>query len=97
GPCSNDLKKFCARVKPGEGRIAKCLHEHQRELEPACQSEMRRAEQGAEQVRQECKGDAEKFCKDIRPGGGRVLACLKSHQAELAPACAAEFNRAGKR
>jgi hypothetical protein len=47
-------------------------------------------------VKEECKADAQKFCKGIRPGQGRILACLKSHQSELAPACAAEFNRAKK-
>jgi phage host-nuclease inhibitor protein Gam len=34
-----------------------------------------------------CKADTEKFCKDIKPGGGRVIACLNSHQSELADAC----------
>jgi hypothetical protein len=96
GPCAADAKKFCGNVQPGGGRIAKCMKSHEAELSPACQSEVKRVEERAEQVRQECKADAERFCKGIRPGGGRILACLKSHQAELAPACAAEFNRAKK-
>jgi hypothetical protein len=58
---------------------------------------MKAAEQRIQEVREECKGDAEKFCKGIRPGQGRILSCLKSHQAELAPACKAEFDHAGKR
>jgi hypothetical protein len=40
------------------------------------------AEKGA------CKGDVDKLCKDVQPGEGRVLACLKSHQSELSPKCA---------
>jgi TolA-binding protein len=97
GPCAADAKKFCGNEKPGGGRIAKCMKTHEAELTPACQSQMKAVEQRIEEVRQECKADAEKFCKGIRSGQGRILACLKSHQAELAPACAAEFNRAGKR
>ena len=97
GPCAADAKKFCGNEKPGEGRIAKCMKSHEAELSPACQSEMKRVEQRVEQVKEECNADAKKFCQGIRPGQGRILACLKSHQAELAPACAAEFNRAGKR
>jgi hypothetical protein len=96
GPCAADAKKFCGEVKPGGGRIAKCMKSHEAELSPACQAEMKRVEERIEQVREECKADAEKFCKGIRPGQGRILACLKSHQSELAPACAAEFNRAKK-
>ena len=97
GPCREDAKKFCGNEKPGGGRIAKCLKAHESELSPACQSQMQAAEQRFEEFSKDCKPDAEKFCKGIRPGGGRILACLKSHQSELAPACAAEFNRAGKK
>jgi hypothetical protein len=96
GPCAADAKKFCGEVKPGGARVAKCMKSHEAELSPACQAEMKRVEERVEQVREECKADAEKFCKGIRPGRGRILACLKSHQSELAPACAAEFNRAKK-
>jgi len=97
GPCAPDAKKFCGDEKPGGGRIAKCMKSHEAELSPACQAEMKKAEERIEQVKQECGADAKKFCQGIRPGGGRILACLKSHQSELAPACAAEFNKAGKK
>src|SRR5215471_15990454 len=97
GPCREDAKKFCGNVQPGGGRIARCMKEHEAQLSPACQSAMKQAEQRFEEFSKDCKPDAEKFCKGIRPGQGRILACLKSHQSELAPACAAEFNRAGKK
>jgi hypothetical protein len=97
GPCAEDAKKFCGDEKPGGGRIARCMKRHEAELAPACQAEMKKAEERIEQVKAECKADAQKFCKGIRPGGGRILACLKSHQSELAPACAAEFDKAGKK
>ena len=97
GPCREDAKKFCGDEKPGGGRIAKCMKSHESELSPACQSAMKEAEQRFEEFSKDCKPDAEKFCKGIRPGQGRILACLKSHQSDLAPACAAEFNKAGKK
>ncbi|HET7764918.1 MAG TPA: cysteine rich repeat-containing protein [Burkholderiales bacterium] len=96
GPCAEDAKKFCGDEKPGGGRIARCMKRHESELSPACQGQMKKAEERLEQVKEECNADAKKFCKGIRPGQGRILACLKSHQSELAPACAAEFNRAKK-
>ena len=34
-----------------------------------------------------CAEDLVRFCKDVRPGGGRIVTCLKSHEGELTPAC----------
>ncbi|HCC46634.1 MAG TPA: hypothetical protein DEQ38_00715 [Elusimicrobia bacterium] len=36
GPCAADAAKFCKDVKPGEGRVAACLKEHEKELSQAC-------------------------------------------------------------
>ncbi len=94
GPCAADVKKFCGDVKPGQGAIAKCMKAHEAELSPTCQEGMRARAEKAERVREDCKPDAEKFCKGIAPGGGRILSCLKSRQQELQPACAVEFKRA---
>ncbi|MCC6967665.1 MAG: cysteine rich repeat-containing protein [Nitrospira sp.] len=34
--CADDVKKLCAGVKAGEGRIMQCLRAHTQELSPAC-------------------------------------------------------------
>jgi Golgi apparatus protein 1 len=34
-----------------------------------------------------CKEDVAKLCKDVQPGEGKILKCLKSHQAEVSPKC----------
>ena len=39
--------------------------------------------------RRACKADAEKLCKGILPGGGRIAACLKSHENDLSDECKA--------
>jgi hypothetical protein len=38
-------------------------------------------------MRQACRGDYEKFCTGVMPGGGRIAACLKSHASELSQEC----------
>lgn len=34
-----------------------------------------------------CHDDIQKFCKDMKPGGGAVAQCLKQHESELSQAC----------
>jgi cysteine rich repeat protein len=38
-------------------------------------------------VARACKSEAEQFCKWVRPGGQRIIVCLKEKVAELSPAC----------
>lgn len=41
-----------------------------------------------------CSEDVAKFCKDVRPGGGRIAACLTAHENELSPSCKASIGGA---
>jgi len=34
-----------------------------------------------------CKDDINKYCSDIKPGGGRLAACLNSNASNLSTAC----------
>jgi len=95
GPCAADAKKFCSNVKPGQGRIYNCMMSHQAELSPVCRDRMKQASERLESLAKACKADAEKYCKGVRPGAGRILSCLKGREASLDPACAAEFKRTG--
>jgi hypothetical protein len=35
-----------------------------------------------------CGDDVKRYCADVAPGGGRLMACLKGHEKQLSPACA---------
>lgn len=94
GPCAEDVKKLCSGVKPGEGRIYQCLMSHETEINPACRDQLVQAKARFDQFVQSCKTDAEQQCKGVKPGQGRILSCLKSHEANLSPACREEFTRA---
>ena len=103
GPCAEDMGKFCKDVQAGGGRGLKCLREHKAELSEACKAHLekmktQRRQKGAGQapgkrraagkaVFEACQSDIDKLCKDVKPGGGRVLECLKSHDADLSSEC----------
>jgi hypothetical protein len=96
GVCAEDAKKFCGEVRPGGGRVYKCLTDHNSDLAPACRERLAAAKARYDEFVAACKDDAGKYCKGIPAGSGRVLSCLKGREADLAPACKAEFARARK-
>ena len=93
GACKADIEKFCKDIKPGGGRILACLKSNGDRLSQECANHLALAREKSREFRQSCKGDVEKFCKGIAAGEGRIVSCLKSHEAELSGACAAVFRR----
>ena len=51
------------------------------------------ANEKVKECEKECKPDVEKICKDIKPGQGRIVRCLKQHQAELSADCSKCFKK----
>jgi hypothetical protein len=39
-------------------------------------------------LRSGCGEDARALCRDVPPGGGRIVQCLAAQAASLSPACA---------
>jgi hypothetical protein len=85
--CRADVEKFCAEVPLGHGATLKCLASNGANLTAPCQQVVQRVQEKAADFKKACGDDVAKFCKGIPQGRGRILACLKSKQAELAPAC----------
>ena len=44
-----------------------------------------------------CKDDVEKLCKDVEPGGGRILNCLKEHENEVSSKCKSKLAEGKKK
>jgi hypothetical protein len=86
-PCAEEIAKHCKEVKPGGGRILNCLDEHQKELSDSCRKKLEESKKKLMEAQQACTGDMEKFCKDVQPGEGRILRCLREHTHELSSAC----------
>ena len=86
-PCRDDAARLCKDVQPGEGRVARCLKEHANELSPACKENIGKMKEKVKEVKEACEQDAKKLCEDTKPGGGRIMQCLKQHESELSPAC----------
>lgn len=87
GPCAEDVEKFCKDVQRGGGRMAKCLSEHEEDLSTGCKERIEAVKQERQEFREACEDDVLNFCKDIKPGGRRIINCLKEHKNELTSDC----------
>ena len=43
---------------------------------------------------QVCRGDYDRLCGSVVPGGGRILACLQDHAGQISSGCAKAMPRA---
>lgn len=89
--CRADAAKFCQDIEPGQGRISACLISHHEHLSDDCRAAIHERREDNQRWLVECLPDAQKYCLRVRPGEGRIAACLKSHQAHLQDGCRAYF------
>lgn len=80
-PCATDEKRFCSKIKPGQGRILACLKAHRKQLEEACHGAIFQVEKeemedsGVDfQLVQQCKEPIRRLCQN---DASLALACLQ--------------------
>ena len=88
GPCTAEIDKFCKDVKPGEGRLIKCLREHDADLSDACRADVNTFSQY-----QACLDDTVRLCPGMPPSGAQVIKCLRTHKNDLSTECQTELDR----
>ena len=88
-PCAADIKKLCAGIQPGEGRLMACMFSHLGDLSETCQDRVLTVAVTGKV----CKGDIAKLCAGIEPGTGGIRKCIKSHIAEVSDACSDAMSR----
>jgi hypothetical protein len=100
GACSEDLKKYCSTVTPGEGRLLLCIEAHEDKISAKCDFALFQAERNldraldrVEQIADACSNDIEKHCSQLPEGGGRIAVCLMSNKTSLTPACQTEIDK----
>ena len=53
-----------------------------------------RAQEGLFTSERDCAVDVKSLCANLKPGGGRILACLQSHVGELSVGCSTILSKA---
>ena len=81
--CEKELKSYCSKVTPGEGRILACLYAHNDKISGRCEyalydaaAQLERFVAALSYVVNECEDDLQKYCGSVRTGEGRLAECL---------------------
>lgn len=93
--CKEDKEKFCSQVTPGDTeRMLACAYAHEDQLSGQCSyalyqaaSVLEAATEALRYLAQECRGDVEAHCENVKMGKGRILNCLKNNEDKLSSGC----------
>jgi hypothetical protein len=99
--CALEIHDYCEWITPGRGRTAACLYAHNNKLSRQCAISLRvglvqfrMILAAIDHVKTQCQGDLDKFCDDVKVGGGRVYRCLSHNKDKLNKSCSAAFAEA---
>jgi sporulation protein YlmC with PRC-barrel domain len=96
GACASDVSFFCAKVTPGEGRLALCMRAHEDQLGRACQTALYRAARNvgrtAERIIDACWSEVRALCGET----GKLAQCVAQKKGSLSSSCEAIVTTLGQ-
>lgn len=104
--CSEERTVFCSSVKPGRGRVFKCLQENMAkpDFSTSCRTEVEKRQLRMQEnwqldygVSHECKADVDTYCMEAKGRAhenAAVLICLVQNFNSLVDSCQTEMSRA---
>ena len=81
-PCAADIKKSCADVSPGGGRVAACVKEHFKDLSDVCKERLSTIASSTKA----CRDDIQKACGSVE-SKVRKAVCIMDALSDLGDAC----------
>lgn len=96
--CDREIDSLCREKSPGESAVLLCL-EKQRDscVSPKCSKELKKIEQGLQEIDYYCGEDAGKYCAKVRKEQFETLKCLWERSPSLSAECRRTFAWAKKK
>jgi Cysteine rich repeat len=95
--CAADVKEFCSKVTPGEGRLLLCITAHEDKISDACFTTLidvgdsvQLTLSSVKRASQVCASEIVKLCSTVEAGEGRIAQCLIDNKSKLSAPCSAE-------
>lgn len=87
GACDADVDKYCGDVQPGQGQLDNCINQQRANFSSQCRDWLKNMDSVLKRIGTACSESARAYCRDVRPGYGRVEACLRSNMDKLPKQC----------
>lgn len=87
--CDSDIATYCADVEAGKGRVHQCLRNNRDKLSKQCAAEelkLNIIQSSDIRLRpgfKDCSEEMNVYCKDVKPGKGRMFLCLQNNLAKV--------------
>ena len=92
--CEAEIEQLCPDSSDGSVRT-RCLEQRAKQLPPPCQSQLQERfvkwKEDRSRLVAACDEDIQRFCRGVKPGGGKMLQCLQSHGQEVSDRCYQTF------
>lgn len=96
--CAPDVKEYCSKVTPGEGRLLLCITAHEDKISDACFTTLldvgdsiQLTLSSVKRATAVCASEIQSLCSAVEAGEGRIAQCLIDNKSKLSAPCSAEI------
>ena len=100
--CDEEIKQHCSESGQSAPDIFMCLMADEEQLGSTCRENILETamniKAGAEALDysiRTCEADIDAYCRDVPPGDGRIVGCIKFNEARVSTECVAALKQNG--
>jgi hypothetical protein len=100
--CDGDIKQHCSGLGQNATKVFMCLMAYEDQLGPVCRKGVLEAamtiKAGSEAIDyslRACEADVDAYCREVQPGNGRVVGCIKANESIVSKNCIAALKETG--
>lgn len=100
--CDADIEQYCPGLPRNSQKAFMCMMAYEDKLSESCKLGIAEAAMSIKMSKaaidysvRVCEEDADKYCLDVEPGEGRLINCIKEHEAEVSEPCVTALKETG--
>jgi hypothetical protein len=100
--CEGDISRHCSSLGQNATKVFMCLMAYEDQLSPVCRNGVLEAAMsikvGSEAIDYSlsaCETDVDAYCRNVQPGEGHVVGCIKANESRVSKACITALKETG--